>query len=141
MNITPTFRKFHLQRHEDTSGVSGLGRIAEGIVFSDGTTVVRWLSACGSTNVYANSEGVKQVHGHGGNTELVWDDPDPAPGDNSAEDEGLNKILDDPESCKKIVAVAEAAIKEEEAAIKEEKAAAAEAKKPKKNKKKATSKL
>lgn len=136
MNITPTFRKFHLQRHEDTSGVSGLGRIAEGIVFSDGTTVVRWLSACGSTNVYANSEGVKQVHGHGGNTELVWDYPDPAPGDN-ADNEELNKILDDPESCKKIVAVAEAAIKEEEAAIKEE----LEVKKPRKRKKKATSKL
>lgn len=140
MNITPTFRKFHLQRHEDTSGVSGLGRIAEGIVFSDGTTVVRWLSACGSTNVYANSEGVKQVHGHGGNTELVWDDPDPAPGDNAADNGELYKILDDPESCKKIVAVAEAAIKEEEAAIKEEEAAA-EAKKPRKRKKKATAKL
>lgn len=77
MNLTPTFRKFHLERHEDISGTSGTGRVCEGIVFSDGVTVLHWLSACASTNIYANWESVIQVHGHGGATEIVFDDPAP----------------------------------------------------------------
>lgn len=77
MNLTPTFRRFHLQRLADISGVSGLGRIAEGCIFSDGTAVVRWLSACASTNIYPNWDAVMQVHGHGGATRIVFDDPDP----------------------------------------------------------------
>lgn len=77
MNLTPTFRRFHLQREEDISGVSGIGRIAEGCIFSDGTAVVRWLSACPSLNFYNNWDSVLQVHGHGGSTKIVFDDPDP----------------------------------------------------------------
>jgi hypothetical protein len=89
MNITPTFRKFHLQRHEDASGVSGLGRVAEGIVFSDGKAVLHWLSACSSTNIYDNWEAVLQVHGHGGSTEIVFDDP--APGEATIEEKPRRK--------------------------------------------------
>lgn len=146
MNITPTFRKFHLQRHEDASGVSGVGRVAEGIVFSDGMTVLRWLSACGSTNIYNNWESVLQVHGHGGNTEIVFDDP--APENNVSnpvsDDEELAKSVLGSEARKKILAVAEAAVKAEIAEIAEtDAAAAAAAESPKKprRKKKATTKL
>lgn len=34
-----------LVRDTDVSGVSGLGAVAECVVFSDGTTVLRWLRA------------------------------------------------------------------------------------------------
>ena len=106
MNITPTFRKFHLQRHSDASGVSGLGRVAEGIVFSDGKAVLHWLSACSSTNIYDNWEAIKQIHGHGGDTEIVFDDPEP---DSPAA--ALETLVEDPEERKKVLAVAEEAIK------------------------------
>jgi hypothetical protein len=37
-------RQFHLVRTEDISGVSGTGHIAEGVVFSNGWCVLRWVS-------------------------------------------------------------------------------------------------
>lgn len=111
MNITPTFRKFHLQRHEDSSGVSGVGRVAEGIVFSDGMTVVRWLSACGSTNIYNNWEAVMQVHGHGGNTEIVFDDPAPETTVSTAISHDAKEVMEDPEARKRILAVVEETLK------------------------------
>ncbi len=77
MNLKPTYRRFYLQREEDVSGVSGTGRIAEGIVFSDGVAVVRWLSALGSTVIYDNVESVKGIHGHDGRTKIIFDDKEP----------------------------------------------------------------
>lgn len=76
MKIRPNQRRFHLQRDEDETGVSGPGRVAEGCQFSNGVIVLEWLSTCASTNRYANEECMMQVHGHGGKTKLVWDDPD-----------------------------------------------------------------
>lgn len=70
-------RRFVLQRREDSSGVSGLGVVAEGIAFSDGTAVRHWLTAGGSTAVYHSAERVVDVHGHDGRTELLWLDLDP----------------------------------------------------------------
>lgn len=138
MNITPTFRKFHLQRHEDSSGVSGVGRVAEGIVFSDGMAVVRWLSACGSTNIYNNWEAVMQVHGHGGNTEIVFDDP--APGEtnvSTALPDDAKEVLDNEDSRKRILAVAEEVIKIAEESMAEESSnKAVKTKKTRKRKKK-----
>lgn len=78
MRLTPRERRFHLERAEDVTGTSGTGRVAEGVVFSDGITVLHWLSACQSTNIYGSVEAVLQVHGHAGATRLIWDDPDPA---------------------------------------------------------------
>lgn len=77
MKITPNHRRFHLQRTVDISGVSGTGeRIAEGCLFSNGSVVLEWLSACASTNRYGNLQAMMQVHGHGGSTKIIWDDPD-----------------------------------------------------------------
>jgi hypothetical protein len=42
-------KRFHLERTEDASGVSGIGKIAEGIVFEDGTVGLRWLTEVKST--------------------------------------------------------------------------------------------
>lgn len=71
-------RRFHLERDEDASGVSGTGRVAEGVVFSDGTTVLRWTSDPAenpaSLVVYDRLFDVKHLHGHGGMTRIVFDD-------------------------------------------------------------------
>jgi hypothetical protein len=37
-------RTFDVIRREDETGVSGTGIVVEGIVFSDGTCVTRWVS-------------------------------------------------------------------------------------------------
>lgn len=37
-------RTFEMVRKEDESGVSGTGKVLEGVVFSDGITVGRWVS-------------------------------------------------------------------------------------------------
>jgi hypothetical protein len=77
MKLTPNHRRFHLERDVDISGVSGTGdRIAEGCVFTNGVVVLEWLSPCASTNRYASIDTMLQVHGHGGATRIVWDDPE-----------------------------------------------------------------
>ena len=68
--------RFHFDRIEDVSGVSGTGRIAEGCLFRDtGEVVVHWLGEHGSINVYHSLEDVLYVHGHQNKTRIVWDDP------------------------------------------------------------------
>lgn len=63
---------FDLVRHQDFSGKSGTGRVAEGFVFEDGTVAMRWKSARASTNIYASIEDVIAVHGHGGATQVEY---------------------------------------------------------------------
>ncbi len=65
-------RIFELHRSQDVSGISGIGKVAEGVVFKDGTTVVRWLSKHPSTNIYNNVEEVLQIHGHAGSTRVEF---------------------------------------------------------------------
>lgn len=65
-------RRFELHRDEDTSGVSGIGVVAQGVEFDDGTCVMRWLTATSSTAVYAGVADVEAIHGHAGRTRLVW---------------------------------------------------------------------
>lgn len=80
-------RTFHFERTEDVNGVSGVGRVAEGIEFSDGTIVVHWLSHTPSTNIYHNAKQVEAIHGHGGRTRLVWHDQMPPVNAEAAEKE------------------------------------------------------
>lgn len=68
-------KKFWLKRKEDISGVSGIGIVAEGIIFSDGISVLRWLTAGGSTAVYDSIESVEKIHGHDGRTKIVYRKP------------------------------------------------------------------
>lgn len=49
----------------------------EGVVFSDGTTVLRWCTPLKSTSVWATLEDALGVHGHPEEiyqSELVWHD-------------------------------------------------------------------
>lgn len=67
-------RRFHFERDLDASGVSGTGRVAEGVTFTDGTVALRWLSEHTSTAIYGSVEDCESIHGHGGATRIVWDD-------------------------------------------------------------------
>lgn len=69
----PGPRTFKLVRAMDVSQVSGVGVVGEGVVFSDGTAVMRWLSQVPTTTVYDRVEDVGQIHGHGGHTRVVFD--------------------------------------------------------------------
>jgi hypothetical protein len=73
-------RRFHLQRDEDTSGVSGTGVVAEGIQFTDGHCALRWLSDTASTVLYDSVGDLIAVHGHEGRTQVVWTDELPTAG-------------------------------------------------------------
>ena len=72
-------RTFQLHRDHDVSGLSGTGVVADGVTFPDGVTVIRWRGERQSTVVWPSVDDVVAIHGHGGATRLVWDDPAPAP--------------------------------------------------------------
>lgn len=67
-------RRFHLHRLEDETGVSGKGVVAEGCKFTDGTVVIRWMSATPSWNLYDSMEDMEKVAGHHGKTKVIWKD-------------------------------------------------------------------
>ncbi|MDX6237624.1 MAG: hypothetical protein QOG10_2439 [Kribbellaceae bacterium] len=74
-----THRRFWLDRQTDISGVSGIGEVAEGIQFTDGSIALRWISATPCTAVFDHLDQVAAVHGHGGVTTIRWLDPVPLP--------------------------------------------------------------
>lgn len=67
-------RRFRLIRDIDVTGISGAGHVADGVVFRDDTTVVRWFGDNPSTVVWEDLSAVKAIHGHGGTTRVVWVD-------------------------------------------------------------------
>lgn len=64
-------RYFYLQRDEDVSGSSGVGKVAEGVEFKDGVCCMRWLTKTSSTAIYNSIEELEQIHGHGGKTKVI----------------------------------------------------------------------
>ena len=67
--------RFELIRDGDETGISGTGVVAYGVMFVDGTCVLRWLGHQRSTAVYDSIEVLKAIHGHGGQTRVGWIDP------------------------------------------------------------------
>jgi hypothetical protein len=65
-------RNFWLQRIEDESGISGTGKVAEGVQFSNGKCVLAWLTQFQSVAVYDSIEELENIHGHNGKTVVVW---------------------------------------------------------------------
>lgn len=63
-----------MDRQTDISGVSGTGTIVEGIEFSDGRVVLRWLVEPSSIAMYASITDVQAIHGHDGATTVRWVD-------------------------------------------------------------------
>ena len=66
-------RTFCLLRIEDESGVSGTGRVAEGIEFSNGWCALTWLSSHPSVNIYPSLSEIEFIHGHHGKTRIVFE--------------------------------------------------------------------
>jgi hypothetical protein len=69
-------RRFLLNRTQDPTGISGTGYVAEGVEFSDGAVVVRWLTRWPTSVVFHDKgmESVYSLHGHGGTTKVEWVD-------------------------------------------------------------------
>lgn len=76
-------RTFRVQRDQDITGVSGTGVVADGCVFPDGTTVIRWRElptehpnyqrgVRATTVVFPNVQAVEALHGHNGATRIAW---------------------------------------------------------------------
>jgi hypothetical protein len=58
------FKRFVLRRHEDVSGVSGTGIVAEGVLFSNGVVALQWTSEFPTSVVFHQRamESVEAVH-------------------------------------------------------------------------------
>lgn len=67
-------RTFQLIRHEDVSGASGTGEVFNGCVFTDGKVAGRWNTPTASTELWDTVEDMMKIHGHGGATELRYDE-------------------------------------------------------------------
>lgn len=67
-------RRFELHRDVDETGLSGTGLVAEGLACRDGTAMMRWLTAWPSSICYYDRgmESIEALHGHGGQTRIVW---------------------------------------------------------------------
>lgn len=49
----------------------------EGVIWTDGTVTLRWLTACRSTSVWNSVEDMLNIHGHPEyGTEIIWHDGD-----------------------------------------------------------------
>lgn len=72
--VETRMRRFILDRLADTSGVSGVGNVAEGVAFGDGTVVLRWNTELVSTAIYNSVSDLLAIHGHNGLTQLRWVD-------------------------------------------------------------------
>lgn len=69
-------RRFNLVRHEDVTGLSGTGIVAEGVAFSSGKVCLEWIGK-NPTSVVWHDNGIastRAIHGHNGLTEIHWVD-------------------------------------------------------------------
>lgn len=67
-------RRFRLVRLEDPGGISGIGVVADGVEFPDGTAVLRWATLNKSTAIYGSVRELEAIHGHEGRTVIRWID-------------------------------------------------------------------
>ena len=63
---------FFLRREEDETGVSGVGHVADGVVFPNGKAVLCWLGELSSVGVYSSLADLEKIHGHNGKTKVVF---------------------------------------------------------------------
>lgn len=64
-------RVFQLHRDRDVSGVSGVGVVADGVIWPDGAVSMRWRGEIRTTVEAASLADIEAVHGHGGATRVV----------------------------------------------------------------------
>lgn len=72
--------RFVLRRRRDVSGISGLGDVADGVLWPDGTANVRWRGEHPSAVFWDRGRvSVEFIHGHQGATEVEFIDHDGEP--------------------------------------------------------------
>ena len=64
-------KTFYLLRHEDVSGTSGAGVVAEGVIFDNGMVAMTWLSKFKTVTMFPDIRTVDKIHSHEGKTELI----------------------------------------------------------------------
>ncbi len=64
-------KNFNLVRTEDVSGTSGIGTVAEGVIFTNGWCALHWLTKHTSVAFYPSIEELNAIHGHDGKTKIV----------------------------------------------------------------------
>ena len=72
-------KTFEVIRQADQSGVSGTGKVAEGVIFEGGFCVLRWCTKHGPNSFafYGSFADFLQVHGHshpGNGTKILYSD-------------------------------------------------------------------
>ena len=67
-------RRFYLLRDRDETGHSGIGKVTEGCVFSNGWVAMVWHTSVTSLSWYLSIEDVERIHGHNGATRVVFED-------------------------------------------------------------------
>jgi hypothetical protein len=68
-----TARPFILARHEDPSGISGTGIVAEGVQWTGGAVTLHWLTDWESFADWPGGiDHILAVHGHQGATVCRW---------------------------------------------------------------------
>lgn len=65
-------RLFHLNRKVDVSGISGVGRVAEGVEFDDGQVVLSWFGRYHTVEILPHIKAVTDLHGHDEKTIVEW---------------------------------------------------------------------
>ena len=70
--ILAEMKRFLLKRIEDESGVSGVGIVAEGVMFSNGKCALAWVTQFQSVAIYDSITELENIHGHNGKTVIVW---------------------------------------------------------------------
>ena len=67
-------RRFYFQRDIDETGISGTGKVAEGVVFPNGKCAFSWNTKIASVVIYDSIEDAITVHSHGGKTKIIFVD-------------------------------------------------------------------
>jgi hypothetical protein len=67
-------KRFVLNRTIDATGTGGTGIIADGVEFPSGKCVIHFRPAPESIIIFDSVADMKSVHGHGGQTQIVWTD-------------------------------------------------------------------
>lgn len=74
-------RRFCLQRNVDETGISGTGRVLDGVLFRNGQVAWTWNSPHVTMTISPSMENFLALHvdGHPGCAELVWVDEEHEP--------------------------------------------------------------
>lgn len=74
-----TVQRFCLVRDVDVTGVTGIGVVADGVVWPNGKVTVCWRGPHSSIVDWDSLDDAEAVHGHDGSTHVAWfDGADPS---------------------------------------------------------------